>query len=182
MTPKFEYAFSKTFPWEKGFESAQTATRIHDSGGATMDGISDAGDGVKDGLANWPRCGIVNVPIEQLTLDQVKDIYFIYYWQPCKAEYFDDTRLAALVFDLFFNQYSAGVKLLQEGINSFLPGAMKIDVDGGIGSETIAHANALPAAPLVNKVVDLRTAHFRKRVPFLQGLVDRSESFRIVTT
>ncbi len=179
MTPKFEYAFSKTFPWEKGFESAETAAKIHDSGGATMDGISDAGDGVRDGLAKYPRCGIVNVPIQNLTLDQVREIYFVYYWQVCKAEYFEDTRLAALVFDLFFNQYSIGVKLLQRGINLFFPEAMQIAVDGGIGSETIAHANSLVAVSLVNKVVDLRTAHFRKKVPFLQGLVDRSESFRI---
>lgn len=180
MTPKFLYAFDRTYRWEKGFESAATALRIHDSGGATMDGISDAADGKVDGLANYPRVGIVNVPIAQLTIDDVRKIYFAYWWTNNRCEQIDDTRLAALWFDCSVNLGAdGGGVLVQEGVNSFLPDALKVAVDGNVGPVTIEKVNELPAVPLNNKICDLRTAHYEKVRPGLRQLVERSESYRI---
>ena len=180
MTPKFEYAFSRTLSWERGFESAATALRIHDSGGATMDGISDAADGKVDGLANYPRAGIVNVPISSLTLGQVRAIYFAYWWTDNRCEAVNDTRLAALWFDCSVNLGSGGGgKIVQEAVNAFLPDALKIKVDGAVGPATIGKMNELPAVPLNNKICDLRTAHYEAVRPGMSQLVERSESYRI---
>ncbi len=180
MTPKFEYAFRRTLAWEQGLETAETARRIHDSGGATMDGISDAADGVVDGKANYPRAGVANVPIESLTIEQVKGIYFVYWWLAFRCESVADTRLAALVFDMFVNLGPAGGgKIIQEAVNTFLPDALKIAVDGLVGSVTLAKVNELPTVALNNKICDLRTAHYREKDPTLLQLQRRSESYRL---
>ncbi len=181
MTSKFLFAFAKTLPWEKGFESAAAALRIHDSGGATMDGISDAADGKVDGLANYPRCGIMDKPIADLTPDDVKSIYFAYWWTDNRCEEVNDRGLAALWFDCSVNLGAGGGgRIVQSAINALVLGAMRVRVDGDVGPVTIAAMNALPAVELNNKICDLRTAHYKKVRPDLTQLVKRSESYRII--
>lgn len=180
LTPKFLQAWQKTYPWERGLESAATAARIHDPGGETKDGISDGADGVLDGQANFPLSGIFHVPIEELTTEQEQEIFFVYYWQKFRCEEFEDDRLAFQIYDCFVNlsPIRAG-RFIQQAVNSFLSHETQIKEDGVVGSVTIATANTLEPAPLNNKLVDIRTAHYKAVRPELIQLQRRSESYRI---
>lgn len=89
-----------------------------DPGGTTKFGISQRA---------YP-----NLDIENLTLDQVKEIYKKDYWQLCCCDQLP-RAYALCVFDTAVNQGPGrAIRLLQIVLN--------VDVDGAIGSKTISAA------------------------------------------
>lgn len=72
---EFTQAVRFTAKWE-GFFSNDKA----DPGGKTKYGISDAGDGVIDGLIDLDRDGDGDVRVEELTQEQAVQYLYNYYW------------------------------------------------------------------------------------------------------
>lgn len=113
MRDSFDSAFAKVVSVEGGYVNDR-----RDPGGETKYGISQRA---------YP-----NVDIKNLTLDQAKAIYKENYWDRIRGDELPDP-LSHLVFDSAVNQGTGpAVKMLQA--------ALKINVDGVVGQETLKAA------------------------------------------
>jgi lysozyme family protein len=93
----FTRALTFTMKWEGWFSNDKV-----DPGGKTKFGISDAGDGTVDGLADLNRDGVGDVPVESLTREQAMDIYYKFYWLACRCNTMNIDK-AVMVFDTAVN-------------------------------------------------------------------------------
>lgn len=115
MSQVFDRAFSVVVGQEGGLVKDP-----NDPGGETNFGISKRA---------YPK-----VDIENLTLDQAKDIYRRDYWAPIKGDFLP-SPLGLFVFDAAVNQgVDAAIKMLQR--------ALGCAQDGIIGAETVKRAQA----------------------------------------
>ena len=96
----FTQALKFTAKWE-GFFSDDSV----DPGGKTKYGISDAGDGIVDGLIDLDRDGTGDVAVEELTEAQAVDYLRTYYWDAagCPDIAAVDLGYAVAVFDTAVN-------------------------------------------------------------------------------
>lgn len=125
--------------------------------------------------------------VEQLKLvprAEAVEFYRNFYWLPA-FELFATQPMATKVFDTGVNLGPAkAVKLLQQAINVAQPTENWITVDGHLGPETMARANAMDADVLLDNYRRQQSLHYQhwvsenttERMKFLKGLLNRAES------
>lgn len=115
----------------------------HDKGGETKYGIS--------------KKAYPDVDVENLTLDQAKEIYKKDYWNKCKCDYLPDA-LSVAVFDFAVN---SGIKRAIK----YLQLSLGVTVDGIIGNQTLGACNRLPTKNILED-------YLNKRLQYLMSLKD----------
>lgn len=164
---KFEVAIKAILEAEGGYVNDPA-----DSGGKTKFGISDAGDGKKDGKADIDGDGTGDVKVEALTLEQAKTAYLKRYWHPLNCEPLKDDLLVLHLFDMAVNAGRvAAVLMLQQ--------LLGVRADGRIGPVTIAAANNFDGS-LAERYIDARIERYKliaKKYPknkkFIKGWLKR---------
>lgn len=120
--------------------------------GGLVDDKNDSGGLTKYGISKkaYPK-----LDIDNLTIEQAKDIYYRDYWGRCKCDYLPDA-LSVAVFDYAVN--SGTIKAIKS-----LQMALGVTVDGIIGNQTIGAANRVPLGPVVESI-------HTERLNFLRSL------------
>ena len=105
--------------------------------GGYVDDPTDSGGETKYGIS---KRAYPNEDIKGLTIERAKELYKRDYWDRFKCSHLPD-RIRHIYFDMCVNMGGGrATKILQEACNS--KNSYKIDVDGGIGKNTIkASAN-----------------------------------------
>ena len=105
--------------------------------GGYVDDPTDSGGETKYGIS---KKAYPNEDIKALTVERAKELYKRDYWDRFKVDNLPD-RIRHIYFDMCVNMGGGrATKILQEACNS--KNSNKIDVDGGIGKDTIkASAN-----------------------------------------
>ena len=105
--------------------------------GGYVDDPTDSGGETKYGIS---KKAYPNEDIKGLTVERAKELYKRDYWDRFKVDNLPD-RIRHIYFDMCVNMGGGrATKILQEACNS--KNSYKIDVDGGIGKDTIkASAN-----------------------------------------
>lgn len=102
----------------------------HDKGGETNYGLSK----------RFLNAHGIDKKVSELTMQDVRTIYYTYIWLPSQAEKFNDATVQLFVFDCSVNHgISAAAGLLQQAVNYLTP----IAVDSIIGKQTIKATNDL---------------------------------------
>lgn len=114
------------------------------------------------------------------TPDAVAKCYFNEYWTPSRAGFFEFPIGEVLANYAVNMGLSAGVRLLQKAVNSYL-GRAELDVDGVLGPKTIAGAKLCNSRRLADLIEDEADARYRRIVQanpsqkkFLQGWLNRN--------
>lgn len=128
-----------------------------DKGGATNKGVTQA---VYDDYRT--RAGKGRLPVSGISSDEVRDIYFIRYWLPCKA--------GSLPSGVDLAHFDASVNHGVRQAALFLQRALGVQDDGIIGPKTIAAAMADEQAGLSHNVV---AAMIDERKDFYWMLVEK---------
>ena len=106
--------------------------------GGLVDDMADAG-----GLTNYgiSQRAYPNENIRGLTVERAKELYKRDYWDRFKCNQLSD-RIRHIYFDMCVNMGGgSATKILQEACNS--KNSNKIDIDGGIGKNTIKASSNL---------------------------------------
>ena len=105
--------------------------------GGYVDDPTDSGGETKYGIS---KKAYPDEDIKELTVERAKELYKRDYWDRFKVDMLPD-RIRHIYFDMCVNMGGGrATKILQEACNS--KNSNKIDVDGGIGKNTIkASAN-----------------------------------------
>lgn len=138
-----EYSFGKALKAVLQFEGGYVKDP-KDPGGETKYGITKR---------TYP-----NLDIAKLSLKDAERIYLNDFWQKCQC---DDLPwpIAMIVFDCAVNQgTTVAIKLLQE--------ALKVEIDGIIGSKTIGHARNSDWQEIVTAFTTLRIIRYTKTKNF----------------
>ncbi|HEY0843707.1 glycosyl hydrolase 108 family protein [Methylotenera sp.] len=93
--------------------------------------------------------------------NMVKAFYRANFWNAMNGDYINSQQMANLVYDYFMASGTYGLKKVQMAINSVLPTAMKIDVDGVLGPQTINALNSSYAGAIYNAIIDTRKVHYQ---------------------
>ena len=81
--------------------------------------------------------------IKNMTEDEAREIYYSRYWKPSKADHLPP-EIREVYYDMCVNHGQGGaVKILQQACNNKRKPENRIDVDGGIGPNTIKAAKNL---------------------------------------
>ena len=100
--------------------------------GGYVDDPTDSGGETKYGIS---KKAYPNEDIKGLTVERAKELYKRDYWDRFKVDNLPD-RIRHIYFDMCVNMGGGrATKILQEACNS--KNSYKIDVDGGIGKNTI---------------------------------------------
>lgn len=141
-----------------------------DPGGATNLGITHRT------LAAWR--GVPSVSVAQVrTLDRGEaiDIYHAQYWGPVQGDKLAP-GVAMVLFDMAVNAGpSRAVKLMQDMVG--------VNVDGHLGTLTLAAINSMPSGPVISGYSAARMAYYNTRphrATFLKGWSRRVERTRSV--
>jgi len=139
----FDKAILITLKHEGGFVNDPV-----DPGGATNWGMSirflinDAGDSDDDGFLDGDidKDGDIDVDdIKNMTVEQARKLYRIYFWDKYKYDTIVDFTVAARVFDMTVNMGPKQTgKITQRALNNC---GQNLKVDGGIGKNTFAAIN-----------------------------------------
>lgn len=118
--------------------------------GGLVDDKNDSGGLTKYGISKkaYPK-----LDIDNLTIQQAKDIYYRDYWGRCKCDYLPDA-LSVAVFDYAVN--SGTIKAIKS-----LQMALGVTVDGIIGNQTIGAANRVPLGPVIESIHSERLSFLR---------------------
>ncbi|MBR3676221.1 MAG: hypothetical protein IKN71_03705 [Alphaproteobacteria bacterium] len=120
--------------------------------------------------------------VENLTQDQVDNLYCQGFYKPARIEAINNTPFAEHIFDSYINPGSgSGPRLLQESVNDIT--GWNIGTEGGIGTETVSAINNLTDRQLQmvnNRLVDKRKKYYqtRSKNKFKRGLLNRADQFR----
>jgi len=125
---------------------------------------------------NWPGWAIIdqykaaNGPIpyntrlplslglEQMVLSVVKEKY----WDTFRGDQIQTQAIATLIFEMDYMSGGWGIKEVQKAINTLLPPAQAIGVDGGIGSVTLGYINSLPQDQLYAAIYNGRKGWYEQ--------------------
>jgi len=103
--------------------------------GGYVNDPTDTGGETKYGIS---KRAYPDEDIKELTIERAKELYKKDYWDRFKVESFPD-RIRHIFVDMCINMGGGrATKILQEACNS--KNSYKIDVDGGIGKDTIKAA------------------------------------------
>ena len=175
MTDKFLKCLRFVLKWEGGLSDD-----LDDPGGRTYRGVTQA-------RYNQYRKekGLPLQDVAKMTEQEMREIYWRYYWVPVKGDEFD-YPLALALFDTGVNMgVGTAVKLLQRAINDLVPQPKWIKVDGVLGPITIRRAKELDPVRLALRLVDRREERYRALVranrrlaKFLKGWLNRVNDLR----
>lgn len=180
----FDKAFVHAMKWETGLHIDLNDPEIQQGLISTpaqrkkvgyTDGITgasrfDSGGETKFGVAQKAH---PELTVRTITLAQAELVYKKGYWDAVKGDELHPD-VARYVFDIGCGSGpQKGIKLLQQ--------ACGVTVDGNLGPATLAAANAMPPAVLVNSLMQLRMNFYRAIVAnnpsqgiFLQGWLNRA--------
>lgn len=162
-TPRFTNLVSVVLRHEGGYSNIKG-----DSGGKTMYGISDARDGKTDGVITY---GERDIPVQNLTIDDAKNIYYNEYYKPLRLDEIVDERLALHIFDMGVN---AGIYQTVELLCDLLKMKRRRYIDDLI-------IRSLNGDNYVRKFSDLRKRTYRSmakggKAKFLKSWISRVEN------
>ena len=142
MKSNFEACMAHIFASEGGYVDYPS-----DPGGATNMGITIGT------LSQWRGRKVTKADVKSLTKDEAMRIYAAKYWKPVQGDDLPD-GLDLVAFDAAVNSGpSRGAKWLQQ--------ALGVTVDGKIGPQTIAAAQATYAPAAIQRAVGFRLAFLR---------------------
>ena len=158
------------------FSKALTVVLKHEGG--YVNDKSDAGGETKYGIS---KRSFPDVDIKCLTVTDAAQIYKDHYWHP-QLERLDDQEVATKLFDLMVNMGSArAVRLFQSSVNRVTGGVRPIPIDGKLGPMTVARANDVDAAKLLDVFREAAAGYYRAIVKakpdqrkFLRGWLSRA--------
>ena len=157
---QFETAFKFVLKQEGGYSNHPS-----DKGGETNYGIS-----TRFIRAN----GIKIKSVKDMTVQQAKEIYQMYFWQPIKADQFTDDLVQLFLFDTAVN-CGAGraIELLQIALNAWAPTA----IDGIVGHITISNCNAMTEKEKNRSLLyELLKAN---RIGYYEHIIRNNEKLRV---
>ena len=151
----------------------------NDRGGATNFGV------IQRSLAAWRERDVALSEVRDMTIAEAKEIYRTEYCTRPKIDKLP-ALLQPIVFDMSLNHGpGTAIKLLQQVLNET---GNACSIDGGIGDETLACAQAAAGAgggALIDKLVDRRIGFCNAIVAgdasqqvFLRGWLRRANEFR----
>jgi lysozyme family protein len=175
MTDLFLRCLRFVLKWEGGLSNDPD-----DPGGLTNRGVTQARYDQYRKEKGLPKRSVA-----QMTDQEMREIYWKYYWVPVKGDEFP-YPLALAVFDTGVNMGTVtAIRLLQRAINDLLPAGKWIDVNGKLGNQTISVAKSLPTKTLALKLCDRREERYRAIVrakpklgKFLRGWLNRLNDLR----
>jgi len=119
--------------------------------------------------------------LKKLTDEQAGIIYEQIYWSKIKGDEIKDVQVAYQFVDFYINAGSNAIKVMQKSVNDL---GQKIDVDGGMGPNTLKAINAVDAEKLFNKFKKNRIKYYENLAEkksslkkFLKGWKKRANSF-----
>lgn len=161
MENKFEILFKYILLVEGGYSNHK-----NDRGGKTKYGITQA-------VAK-------NYGIEDLTIEQAKEIYYKKYYLKNKLDKVDNVKIALSIFDFTVNSGLYGIRKAQQALKEL---GYKITIDGVIGEQTIKFLNMVNEDKFLNKYHELQIKFYNaiaKNKPtqkvFLKGWINRVNS------
>ena len=168
MNSDFEEAVDGTLKNE-----GELSNNKYDPGGITKYGISLRF--LKEIELDINHDKLINAKdILDLTEEDAKGIYKIYFWQNTNIFLIDSQMLANKVFDLSVNMGAIqAIKLLQEALNMNI--STSIGVDGIIGRKTLNAINNVSIDVLMKDYKDTAAAYYKRLVaqnPNLQIFFD----------
>jgi lysozyme family protein len=175
MTEKFLRCLKFVLKWEGGLSDDPD-----DPGGRTYRGVTQAR------YNEYRKAkGLPLQDVAKMTEQEMREIYWVYYWQPVKGDEFA-YPLALAVFDTGVNMGTVtAIRLLQRAINDLLPQEKWVAVDGKLGPQTITAAKSLNAKTLALKLCDRREERYHAIVranpklgKFLRGWLNRLNDLR----
>lgn len=143
-----------------------------DAGGQTKHGISDAGDGRVDGMADLDGDGAPDVRVIDLTAAHAGVAYRQRYWNPCRCDELP-RQLAIATFDGAVNSGPrTAIVLLQQ--------ALRVKADGLIGPRTLVAAHTSQSEAVLLDLLGRRALFYHditradsRKVKFLRGWFNR---------
>lgn len=143
MNDRFMRCLKETFRHEGDFVNDP-----HDSGGATKYGITI------HTLRRWRGQDVTEADVRALTKDEATRIYFSFYWNRVRG----DDLPPGLDFAVFDFAVHAGVRRASE----FLQRILGVTVDGIIGQETVAAAQAADVPSVIRQLCANRLAFLQR--------------------
>ncbi|MDI9872235.1 glycoside hydrolase family 108 protein [Flectobacillus roseus] len=183
--------FNISFPHTIRVEG-ETFTRIHlDKGGATKYGITIMTysywcNGKKITVVVCDKDGdgkITAKDLNRVTLEDVKPIYKINYWDVALADQINNQAVAEIIVDFFINSGASGrnIRLIQKLLN--------VTQDGHFGPVTIKAINKQDPQKLFKKIHDFRIKFYTQIVKnnpsqrkFLKGWKNRLITLKTMYT
>jgi lysozyme family protein len=175
MTDKFLTCLRFVLKWEGGLSNDPA-----DRGGLTNRGVTQA-------TYNRYRRdkGLPLQSVAKMTDTEMREIYWVYYWQPILGDA-HAYPLALALFDTAVNMgVGTAIKLLQRAINDLLPTDKWVTVDGKLGRLTLIATKTLDPRKLALRLCDRREERYRAIVranptqqKFLRGWLNRLNDLR----
>lgn len=144
-----------------------------DPGGATNFGIT------KKTLEAWRKRPVTVAEVAAMTYDEAKQIYFAEYWSKSSC----DAMPGPLALPVYNVTVHAGpdtaARFLQLALNQ---NGAAVEVDGGIGGETLGAIPKVPLAELISDYIDLYEAKLRAHKNFAHfktGFLRRVNKLRL---
>jgi lysozyme family protein len=175
VTEKFLRCLRFVLKWE-----GDLSNNPDDRGGLTKWGVTQA---------TYDRYrkakGLPLQSVSKLTDAEMREIYWVYYWQPVKGDEFA-YPLALALFDTGVNMgVGTAIKLLQRAINDLLPQQKWVAVDGVLGEQTLRAAKSLDPRRLSLQLCNRREERYYAIVranptqrKFLRGWLNRLNNLR----
>lgn len=161
MENKFEILFKYILLVEGGYSNHK-----NDRGGKTKYGITQA-------VAR-------NYGIEDLTIEQAKEIYYKKYYLKNKLDKVDNVKIALSIFDFVVNSGLYGIRKAQQALKEL---GYKITIDGIIGEQTIKYLNVVNENKFLAKYHELQIRFYNtlanskpSQKVFLKGWINRVNS------
>ena len=163
----FDRALDFTLRWEGG-----KVDNPLDRGGRTNFGVTQ-----KTFDAYRSKQGLDKQDVFDISLEQVREIYFNAYWLPCQGK--------SLVLPLATAHFDTAVLFGVKGATEFLQEALGLKADGVFGTQTKAALAENNSQMTAFEIVKGRIAYHKKRVEempnqaiFLRGWINRAEDLR----
>lgn len=161
MENKFEILFKYILMVEGGYSNHK-----NDKGGKTKYGITQA-------VAK-------NYGIEDLTIEQAKEIYYKKYYLKNKLDKVDNVKIALSIFDFTVNSGLYGIRKAQQALKEL---GYKITIDGVIGEQTLKYLNLVNENKFLTKYHELQIKFYNtlatnkpSQKVFLKGWLNRVNS------
>ncbi|PSH04999.1 MAG: hypothetical protein CXZ00_04465 [Acidobacteria bacterium] len=109
----------------------------------------------RGGVTRWGIASLYNpgVDVQNLTLNEAREIYRRKYWGPFHLDQLCDSRIAAKCADMIVNPGPVAVKLIQR--------IAGVDRDGCIGPVTIGKLNLMDQDELLDQLCKAQTDYYR---------------------
>lgn len=169
----------------KEFKNALAFVMMHE--GTYSDHPLDAGGPTNYGISTaFLRAHGINKKAHEITYDEAKKLYELYFWNPFRMNRFKDEGIQTFLFDSAVNcGVGRATEFLQTAVNYLSP----IEIDGIIGNKTVGATNDLCESIdrkfLIDLLIITRAIHYLNIVrsnpnqrTFLRGWMNRLTSLK----